>query len=522
MVALAPDREVLKAAHLELARIWSEQLGDLPRALVSLQAVLALDEDHPEALGRLADVAARSGDLDKSAQTLRRLVDRATTAETRAAALVRASEVHQMRGDTEAAKRATLQALAVGGPESPARHRHLALVSDPSDWEAHAEALRAWLAAEPRRGEAARDASLEIARIYRDELGRTGHAVEALERAVRAQPSDAQLRRALAVDLRHARRFEEALAELRSLLSDGLGRAELWRELSATLRAAGDLDGARRALEPLVLLGAAHGEEARDVKARKVRAARARPASLDGALLEALYPVRRASALVALLRLLTPVLGKLYPPDFESFGISSRDRLSTRSPEPIRQMCDRVAAIFGAGEVHLYSHRTRGRGLAVELTSPPSVLVPSAVAEMREPHQAFTLARAMANITVGLHAVDKLTPRELEIVLAAAARRVVPGFGTGLTSEDVLEDVGKRLHRALSRRARKDLEELARALRRGGPAGVRGRDGGDPREREPRGAAGGRRPDRVRGGDEADRAGSPASSPARACCSTPR
>ncbi|HEY8430949.1 MAG TPA: tetratricopeptide repeat protein, partial [Sandaracinaceae bacterium] len=468
VVSLAPDREVLKAAHLELARIQAEHLGDLPRALVSLQAVLALDEHHAEALARLADVAARSGDLDKAAHTLRRLVDHAATPDARADALLRASEIHALRGDQEAAKRAALEALAIAGPSSPARAHHRALIAGPSDWQAHADALRAWL--ENREGEGgARDASLEIARIYREELSRPAQAIETLERAARAHPGDLELRRTLAVTLRLSGRFDEAIAELRSLLAESVARPELWRELSYTLRAAGDVDAARRALEPLLLLGVAHGEEARDARARKVRAARARPGSLDASLLEALYPTRRANALLALLRLLMPVLGKLYPPDFAAFGVSGRDRLSTRSPEPIRQTCDRVAAIFGAGEVHLYPHRARGRGLATELTSPPSILVPVSITEMSEAHQAFALARAMANITMGLHAIDKLTPRELEIVLAAAARRVAPGFGAGLTGEDVLDDVGKRLYRALSRRARKDLEELARNYVDAGP-----------------------------------------------------
>jgi hypothetical protein len=69
----------------------------------------------------------------------------------------------------------------------------------------------------------------------------------------------------------------------------------------------------------------------------------------------------------------------------------------------------------------------------------------------------------MANIAAGLHAVDKLTPRELEIVLAAVARRVSPGFGAGLTSEEVLDDIHKRFYKALPRRARKDVEGAARA-----------------------------------------------------------
>ncbi len=462
VVSLAPDREVLKAAHLELARIWAERSNDLPRALVSLQAVLALEEDHPEALARLAEVAARSGDLDKAAHTLRRLVDRAPSPSERAKALLRAADVHARRGDHEAAKRAVREALAIEGPHGSAYERHRQLATERADWKAHTDALKTWIAsASPADREGVRDASLEIGRVCREVLDRPEDAIEVLEQAARAHP-ELELRRALAQALRHAGRHEEAIAELRSLIGESVVRAELWRELSHTLRAAGDQEGARRALVPLVLLGSAHGEELREVKARNVRVARARPGSLDASLLEALYPLHRAGALIRLWRLVMQGLGKLYPPDFEAFGVSSRDRMSTRSPEPLRVIADRVIGIFGTGEVHLYLHRARARGIAVELTTPPSILLPAAAVELGEAHQAFTLARASSNIALGLHAVDKLTPRELEIVLAAAARHVVPSFGAGLTSEDVLEDIKKRLAKALPRRARKELEELAR------------------------------------------------------------
>jgi hypothetical protein len=55
--------------------------------------------------------------------------------------------------------------------------------------------------------------------------------------------------------------------------------------------------------------------------------------------------------------------------------------------------------------------------------------------------------------------VLKLNPRELEVVLAAYARTTLAGFGRGLTNEDLIEEQGRKIHRALSRRARKGAEE---------------------------------------------------------------
>ncbi|HJL14562.1 MAG TPA: tetratricopeptide repeat protein, partial [Sandaracinaceae bacterium LLY-WYZ-13_1] len=462
VVSLAPDRDVLRDAHLTLARIWDEELDDPARARVSLQAVLSLEETNPAALRRLARLSARTGDPDRAAQTLRKLVDAAPDAEARAAALIELSRVQGDRGDDEAARRAALQALSVQGPGGDAAARHRELVEEKGDWQAHAEALRAWVKAtnDPLGRRAAR---LEVARIQSDELARPQKAIEELEQAVREQPTDVELRRILAVQLRRAGHPEDSAAELRLLLNDHVAEPALWGELAETLRSAGDLDGARRALEVLVLMGAASPAQTQEAAARTRRPGAAHPGALDASVLEALYPTRRASALMELLRHLMPGIGKLYPPDLDAYGLSGRDRMTARSSDPTRQLADRVAAVFAVEDFHLYLHRARARGVAVELSDPPAILVPAAVAELSEAHRVFVLARALADVGAGAHGVDKLTPRELEIVLASICRRVADGFGAGLTSEDILDDIGKRLYKALPRRARKGVDDLATA-----------------------------------------------------------
>lgn len=462
VVSLAPDNDVLLDAHLRLAMLWDEHLDDAARARVSLQAVLSLDEGNAEALARLARLSARTGDPDKAAQTLRRLVEVAQAPSDAAAAWVMLSDVQTQRGDRDAARGAALQALALEGPGSRGSDAHRALIEEKADWQAHAEALRAWLAdaGDPL---ARRTCRLEIARILSDELGRPSRAVEELERAVREQPTDIELRRLLAVNLRLSGSHEESAAELRKALHDHVTMGQLWRELAATLHAAGDLKGARRALMPLVVLGEATPQEVEEVKRYGSRPGAAIAGSLDRSLLEAFYPIGRTEALCELLRLTTEGVAKIYPPDYDAYGISSRDKLTSRSSEPIRGVADRVAAIFNVSDYLLYLHRHRSRGVSVELAEPPAIMLPEPAAHLGDAQKVFALARAMSNIAVGLYAVDRLTPRELEIVLAAVSRRVSDGFGSGLTGEDILEDLGKRAYKGLSRRARRSLDERARA-----------------------------------------------------------
>src|SRR5690606_23637813 len=137
-------------------------------------------------------------------------------------------------------------------------------------------ALRVWLrgSSDPLRRRAAR---LEIARIQSDELGRPGVAVQELEKAVREQPTDLELRRILATNLREAGHHDDAIKELQRLIHDHPGRAELFRDLAATHRATGDVTAARRALSPLLLLGQATREEQAEVDRRDRRTGRAHP-----------------------------------------------------------------------------------------------------------------------------------------------------------------------------------------------------------------------------------------------------
>ncbi len=74
VVQLAPDRDVLRDAHLELALLWDERLGESARAMVSLQAVLALDADNVSALERLSDLQEREDKVGQAAEAARRLV----------------------------------------------------------------------------------------------------------------------------------------------------------------------------------------------------------------------------------------------------------------------------------------------------------------------------------------------------------------------------------------------------------------------------------------------------------------
>jgi len=300
--------------------------------------------------------------------------------------------------------------------------------------------------------------SERVAEVLGDSLGQHAESVDVLREAARALPDDVELDRLLASRLVWMRREREAVQVLRRRIDENVARVECWRDLRATW-ASSSPELAPLALGSIAVLGSASPDELEALRARPVRAGRAAAGSFGPAALASIYETDAQSPLMAVLATLPEAFSRIYPPDLDGFGLGSRDKITTRSGHPLRQLCDRVGAIFDIREYDLYVHRVRARGVAIELSEPVSILVPASITEHSEAGQVFLVARAFANVAMRLHVADKLMPREIEVLVASAVRAFAPGFGAGLTSEDILDDQMRRTQKALSRRARRALEE---------------------------------------------------------------
>ncbi|HEX7670807.1 MAG TPA: hypothetical protein VF395_14530, partial [Polyangiaceae bacterium] len=156
-------------------------------------------------------------------------------------------------------------------------------------------------------------------------------------------------------------------------------------------------------------------------------------------------------------------LEKVYPPDFEAYGVSKGDRISPRAGHPLRVLAERIAKIVGASEVDVYVHQAHSGSIEVEFADPVALMVPAHVLTLPESHQAFLLTGVLVDVARGVHAIDKLAPSAVADMLVAAMRIVDPAFGAGHAQPDYIETVTKNLYRGLPRRGRRPLEEAARA-----------------------------------------------------------
>jgi hypothetical protein len=144
-------------------------------------------------------------------------------------------------------------------------------------------------------------------------------------------------------------------------------------------------------------------------------------------------------------------------------GISSRDRIHSRSGHPTRHALDRMTKALGLSDLELVvtASGSRTRVLAQDTLW---VVVPKPVSELPEPAQLASIGRALARVALGVPWLEELPPPHIEALLLAAARQVVPTFG-----DDFIDVIAKKLvttyepsvARALTRRQKKMLEELA-------------------------------------------------------------
>jgi tetratricopeptide (TPR) repeat protein len=467
VLAQSPTPEIQIRAHLSLAEVLHERLGDEDRALASLERVLALDDKNKSALERLIDIQIRRNKMDAAAATAARLVTVARDDAERSDALRRLAELEKGRKQYDAAAHAYEQAVAMVGVEGTAAASfkdmlvEMKLLGEVPPWSNYVNALSGFLERPNTAPEKRAEIFLEVGRVLGDEMHMGERSLAALQRGIAVDPANVEIRVELASRLKAAGHYPQALAELRKLLEVDVTRVQTWRDLVESFKGMQRQEEATLAMAPLVALGAANDLERATLASRPSRFSSTMPGAFDDAAFRGIDARGAPDSAGDLLSAVSEALAKVHPPELERYGLSSRDRITSRSGNSLRMLADRVAQLFGVAEYDLYVHRAHSGSLEVELTDPPAVLVPAHVTGLSETEQVFCLARPLANIARGLHAVNKLPPREVEMLLVAAARLADPSYGIGMADEDFLSGYARRVQKALSRRGRRNAEEAA-------------------------------------------------------------
>jgi cellulose synthase operon protein C len=483
VVSTAHDVPPKLTALFALASIYEKVLlrpRDVDRVL---RAAVAADPNNARAVGALlrrtaaepleGDETAQRARLSEVADLLARLSGLEKAGERKTGLLLELADIRNRLGDPTAAERALVEAVATSPSNAQAFARLAALFQRAGgrDEIGHARALAAVIALGQPLGAVDARWFAALGQLEIQSLGRTRDGVGHLQRAVALDPTLYETRFALACAYERGNANEEATRVLvgmltpaaRPLLSISNPSAALGL-LQKTLSAERRSDEALVVAELRALAGELDEADAQRLRARRLPPVDPQRPGLDrAALVTQVLPPEGRHVLLEVAAAIAGAEAKVLRAGLAEIGVSPRDRITSRDRHPIRALLDRLARQLGVGDTELVVTPgvVRTRVLAQDI---PWIVVPQSLVDLPEPARAANLARALARIAFGVPWLEELTPQQIEALLVAAARQVVPGYGKDEAqgrAPQLVAQYEANLARALSRRQRKLLEELA-------------------------------------------------------------
>ena len=469
-------------ALFALASVYEKVLARPADAERALRMALSIEPTNPRALRALLHKLASSrapgthpttAEREEIADLLERLAQAERDPASKCEILLELAELRVSLHDPHGAERALVEAVSQAPQNAKAFARLGALFRTPNGRDAvsYARALSAVIGRGTQLGHVDARWLATVGQLEVESLGRVRDGIAHLQRATQMDPALYETRFELASAYARVGAHDETIRAvmamitpssrpLAALADPGSGLELLERALGAErrneealvvseLRAlAGDLDDGRHAW----------------LRARRLPPHEPHHAALDRpTLVTHVLPPEGRHVLLEVAAGVAGIESKILRADVSELGLSSKDRIGSRSGHPTRIVLDRICKTLGLSDVELVIASTvnRTRVLAQDALW---VVVPRPLADLPEPAQFASIGRALARVALGVPWLEELPPPHVEAFLVAAARQVVPNFG-----DDFVDVLSKKLvltyeptvTRALSRRQRKTLEELA-------------------------------------------------------------
>jgi hypothetical protein len=191
------------------------------------------------------------------------------------------------------------------------------------------------------------------------------------------------------------------------------------------------------------------------------------PIALDAVTLRAgVVPQPVPPLLFELAAALAGAESKLAPVDLEELGVVPKDRLLPATGHPLLLLVHRLATMLAIArpEVALSTGLPHPRLVVKDV---PWLVVPEALLERPQPVQAATLVGPLVRIALSVPWLEELPGAYAHATLCGAARQVVPGFASEMAESDqldLIEEMSRRVGKAIGRKQKKALGELAPAL----------------------------------------------------------
>ncbi|MBI5066673.1 MAG: tetratricopeptide repeat protein [Deltaproteobacteria bacterium] len=452
-LTLGGEPAALAPVHLELAALHQGPLGDAPRAMSHLNAVLASAPENVEALTRLARIHREAQNWPAAADALRRLVStQALSGDEQVPRLLELAEVRaEGFDDAPAAAELCERALDLAPGHAPALDLLVRVREKAEDVPGLVTALiRA--GREGKDGARRGSARMRAARLLAERLGDPVQAAELLRQAIAEEPGSIPAREQLA-ELLAQGEPERAAEEQRLILDLDPARVETWHSLYRLFQRSRAHDRAFVAASVLRFLQAADAGEAAFLAETTPQAPRLSAQTVGPDEWEALrHPLDRGP-LSELMALAGEHLGRLLPAPAEAPRLKGSHPVRRQLEELARNLDVRDFTLLEGGE---------GAALALDPTPADQARVGGEFQRRHGPaEQRFLLARVAARLRARNGLADHLGPGRLGEFLAATVRQVAGNWSaTGDPGEGLVKQVAK----VLPRRTRRAVEELAGRL----------------------------------------------------------
>ncbi len=466
-------------ALFALASVYERVLdrkGDAERAL---RSALSIEPLNPRALRALLRHLAQNTKTDtraEQAQILEQLADVEHDPIQKCDLLSELASMRARLGDTAGAERALVAAVAHAPGNAKVFTRHASAFKSAqgsTDNAAYAASLERVISLGQRLGRVDASWFATLGQIEVERLARVRDGIPHLLQAVTIDSSLFETRFELASAYAKAQANQDAARTIHAMLAPDPRPLLALADPAAALELLENcLNSERRNEEALAVseLRAVAGD-LDDGRYAWLRGRRPRPLESGQTVLDRstlvthVLPPEGRHVLLEVAAAIYGIEAKMLRSDVAELGISSRDRISSRSGHPTRALLDRLLRMLGLSDVELVitPNVPRTRVLTQDV---PWVVVPPGLSDLPEMAQLASMGRALARIAFGVPWLEELPGPHIEALLVAAARLVVPGYARelDLATEPLIAQYEGPVAKAIARRQRKLLEELSSHL----------------------------------------------------------
>jgi tetratricopeptide (TPR) repeat protein len=460
---LTTEPDLLSASQYRMGLIYQEKLPDLEKAVLHFNKVLEIKPGDISTLERLKAIYSARQQWDEAIETLSKLIE------------VDTDPANQIKHHLE---QAGIFESGIDDPEKAvAAYRHVQEL-EPSNvtiiqklgelyeklerWQDLIDSYHSFIRLlPPDREQDAVPLHMKMGGLLHENLNNTDRAILEFKRVTEINPRHIEAHEALAglygsTGLYYA----NAVDEHRKLLDINPFRLDSYHELRRIFEEQRVFDKVLCVCAALHYLRAAdqneeffYGENRGKIPDRSTNTLT--PEEIEKLLI---HPDEQG-VVRKIMKLVGPHLFKLFAPNLEKHGVGKGDR--ARPDNPLRTLCNGMVANLGEIEYELYQSSQPTHLVALENTSPPSLIVGDGLIKRTVvKEQRFALGRAIKRISDGSYLATIIGTKELAKLLAAVVTPYHPSSPVATFPSELPPDMPKRVNKALPRKVRKAVEEL--------------------------------------------------------------